>query len=91
MSLEKGPNPENKLFGKYEIDREGYVNFGDIARGELNMQSQYASRYVSGLDRPKLGEDLRIKGNPDDYHNLRIHKDDVEEFVKRVRAEREKQ
>jgi hypothetical protein len=27
---------------------------------------------------------LRFKGDPRDYHFLLIHKDDVEEFVRRV-------
>lgn len=86
--MEKESRAEKHL-GKYEIDEAGYVDFGDVARGELHMQSQYASRYVSGLDREKLSDGLRITGDPNDnYHALRIHKDDVEEFVQRVRAQR---
>lgn len=76
------------LFGKYEVDTDGFVDFGEVVMGELEMESQYASRYVSGLDRPKLAEDLRVKGDPDDYHFLRIHKDDVLEFIERVKRER---
>lgn len=85
--MEKIPNKE-KLLGKYEVDSDGYVDFGDVGRGELGLQSQYSSRYISGLDRPKLAEGLKVKGNPDDYHFLKIHKDDVDEFVRRVKAHR---
>jgi len=28
-----------------------------------------------------LGDGLRFKGNTNNYHSLKIHKDDVEEFV----------
>ena len=84
----EGPKIENKLFGKYEVDESGYVDFGDIARGELGMQCQYASRYVSGLDRPKLAEGLRVLGDPNvNYHGLKIHRDDVEEFIPKINKE----
>jgi len=73
-----------------------YVNFGDITRKKLGIQCQYASRYVHGKIEgwPYLGKDLRFKNDPiNDYHSLQIHKDDVEEFVRRVKGhcqEREK-
>ncbi len=72
---------------KFEIDENDFVNFGDVALGILNKQSQYASRYVDGRidDRPNLGKGLRFEGDPADYHFLKIHKDDIAEFIKRVR------
>ena len=70
----------------YEIDANGFVRFGEVAIGELKQQSQYASRYVNGEIEgyPNLGEGLRFEGDPSDYHSLRIHQDDIEEFVRRV-------
>lgn len=63
-----------------------YVNFGEVARGQIHEQCQYASRYVDGRHGfPKLNEGLRILGNPKDYHALTIHADDVPEFVRRVK------
>ena len=63
-----------------------YVCFGDVARGQLDQQCQYASRYVDGrYDYPNLGVGLRFIGDACDYHSLQIHKDDVEEFVHRVK------
>lgn len=72
-----------------DADENGFVNFGDVARQMLNMQSQYASYYVGGLgERPDLSGGLRFKGDPASYHSLRIHKDDVEEFIARVQNAR---
>jgi|AGTN01.1.fsa_nt_gi hypothetical protein len=82
---------------------EDYVDFGDVARSRLGMQCQYASRYVGGLcdyqnltSDPALGRTLRFleRSRPvssaDDYHSLRIHRDDVEEFVARVERVRQR-
>lgn len=75
-----------------ETNKSDYVNFGDLVRKRLHRQCQYVSRYVGGLcDYPDLGEGLRFmeRGKPvtysDDYHSLEIHKDDAEEFIKRVK------
>ncbi|MFA6446131.1 MAG: hypothetical protein WCW14_02675 [Candidatus Paceibacterota bacterium] len=85
---------ENKrIYESYEdrqvrLEREGFLKFGDAVRGPLGgMQSQYASRYVNGMlgEYPNLSEGLRFDGNPEDYHELAIHKDDVVEFVRRVK------
>ncbi|MFT7645149.1 MAG: hypothetical protein ACI9BF_000820 [Candidatus Paceibacteria bacterium] len=76
------------LASKYEADESGFVRLGDIALGEFEgLQSQYLSYYVEGRVRgyPKLGEDIRFEGHPTDWHQLRIHRDDVEEFVSRVK------
>jgi hypothetical protein len=74
-------------------DDTEYVNFGDVvARGRLHQQCQYASRYIDGRipGYPDLGHGLRFKGDTSNYHSYRIHKDDVEEFVKRVEDYRER-
>lgn len=64
-----------------------FVSFGDVARGQLDQQCQYASRWVGGRHGwPDLSAGLRFDGDPVDYHSLRIHRDDVAEFVARARA-----
>lgn len=96
--MEKFTPPE-KYLGKFEIDSEGFVLLGDIARGLLGRQAQYISSFADGLDgdTPNLSEGLNFKnmlntrtgeatGN---FHEYRIHKDDIEEFVKRVTEYRE--
>ncbi len=71
-----------------------YVAFGDVSRNRLGKQCQYGSRFVDGrfpneypdlASDPKYGAPLRIVGEPGDYHDYRIHKDDVEELVKRYK------
>lgn len=62
---------------------EEYTYFGDVARS-LGSQAQYCSRYLNGQgDYPNLGRGLRIRGTVANYHALEIHKDDVDEFIKR--------
>lgn len=75
----------------FEVDEQGYVEFGFVSRRFCGQQSQYASRYVDAFgghpkfkdEYPSLGEGLRILGNSDDYHSMKIHKDDIEEFVRK--------
>ena len=73
---------------------KNYVAFGDVSRNRLGKQCQYSSRLVDGQFRneypdlasdPKYGAPLRIVGELGDYHDYRIHKDDVEELVKRFK------
>lgn len=75
----------------FEYDEEGYVFFGDVSDNLLNQQSQYASRYAWGAfgEYPNLGEGLRFKGDFDDYHFLKIHKDDIQTFVDKVTKHKE--
>lgn len=69
----------------FELDHNGFVSFGDVARKILGSQCQYASRYIEGSipGYPNLGEGLRFQGSPGHYHSLIIHHQDVDEFVKR--------
>jgi len=60
-----------------------YVSLGDVCRNQLGMQCQYGSRYADNLCK-----DLRYIGTPADYHPMKIHKEDVEEYVRRVVAYR---
>ncbi|OGC55977.1 hypothetical protein A2797_01250 [candidate division WWE3 bacterium RIFCSPHIGHO2_01_FULL_48_15] len=64
-----------------------YVDFGEIAHQRLHEQTQYMSRYIHGRIKgyPNLGEGLRFRQrDPSDYHTYKIHKDDIEEFARRV-------
>ena len=76
---------------RLQFDAEGFVRFGDVARGLLSQQAQYASRYIDGTVEgyPNLGDGLEFKGDPSNYHDVKIHKDSVEEFVRRVREYKE--
>jgi len=86
-NFEKRTNLINVEGVDLQFDNEGFVMFGDVARNLLNQQSQYASRYADDLDKdyPNLGKNLRIQGDCGYYHGMKIYKDDIEEFVNRVR------
>lgn len=65
---------------------EDHVEFGDVARGQLNMQCQYGVRYLFPFkDYPHLGVGLRTTGDIGNYHFVTIHKDDVATFVERYK------
>lgn len=70
---------------EYLADADGYVDFGDVSRKELGKQCQYGSRYVTKLDEeyPDLGEGLRFRNLDRSYHEIKIHIDDIPEFVRR--------
>ena len=66
-----------------EMDEDGFVPFNaDRALG----QNQYASRYAAGQHGyPNLGDGLRWKNlDSSNYHDIRIHRDDLLEFHHRV-------
>jgi hypothetical protein len=73
------------------ITEPTFVDFGDVARGELQMQCQYASRYIRGRKdaEPALGEGLRFTHmDTGCYHDIKIHRDDVSTFVQRFKRHR---
>jgi hypothetical protein len=86
MFIQNRSGRRSNGMGKKKTDPD-FVDFGDVAREKCGDQCQYVSRYVDGRHgSPKLGDGLRFKGDPVDYHFLTIHKDDVETFVQRVMA-----
>lgn len=61
-----------------------YVSIRE-ASDRLNEQNQYTARYLEGTDNfPDLGRNIRYGGDPADYHNVKIHEDDVATFVARI-------
>ncbi|MEA2097935.1 MAG: hypothetical protein U9P70_02575 [Patescibacteria group bacterium] len=93
--MEKVEENTIEIMGEsFEVDEDGFVSFSDVASKILNGTTQQISRYADGRledgGYPNLAEDLRFSGKMDMYHSLRMHKDDVEEFVKRVEEYREK-
>lgn len=66
-------------------DCDGYVSFGTVARTFIGMQCQYASRYITGLaGSPVLCDGLRFRNLEQDYHDYRVHVDDVPACVDRI-------
>lgn len=60
-----------------------WVDLGDVCRGRLSQQAQYGCRWSESV-----GKGLRYQGDMRDYHAMKIHRDDVEEFVARVETYR---
>lgn len=78
---------EQKTLNELVADSEGYVRIGDVTHGLLNQQSQYISEYMDGRSTsPVLVDGLRVDVESFSYHQYRIHRDDVHEFIARVRA-----
>lgn len=81
-----------------EFNDDGYSPFGDFCRSRLGQQCQYGSRYIDGRIEgyPALGEGLRFNNgkrwgktqdlDASDYHFVRIHRDDMDEFERRYKA-----
>ncbi len=70
-------------------DEDGYVPFNQDRR---LGQNQYASRYADGRHGyAHLGKGLAWNGDPSDYHDLTIHRDDLVEFHKRVEKHKKDQ
>lgn len=72
----------------FEADAEGYVNLGDVSRNVFGRQAQYGNRFfdkkmADAMKIPYIGEGLRILGTTSNYHAMKIHKDDIEEAIRR--------
>ena len=70
---------------------QDFVEFGDVCRDRCGQQAQYGSGYLkASKTRPNLGAGLRFRGSHGhdldiaNYHDIEIHKDDVDTFVERV-------
>lgn len=81
---------EQRAFDDLIVYTDGMVNIDDVTHGLLHQQSQYISRHLDkSVPRvPFLGEGLRFEVDSSSHHDYNIHKDDVLEFVARVKAAR---
>lgn len=81
---------QQRNFDDLVVYTDGMVNLDDVTHGLMRMQSQYIARHLDkSVDRvPFLGEGLRFEVDSSSHHDYNIHKDDVLEFVARVRAAR---
>jgi len=88
MSLEK---PQRTLRERYllKTDKNGYLKIGDFSTQELQRQSKSVAAFLDGDEGTNpdinLGTDLKFQGSSGNYSDMKIHTDDLEEFIKRVR------
>ena len=94
------PTPEFYLFtdeqeetlDEMKVDSNGMVRLGDVTRNLLGEQVQYISQHLSGqAGVVQLGDGLNVDVSSSSYHEFRIHHDDVQEFVARLRTLRKMQ
>lgn len=67
------------LIPAYHEAMDDFIGLGGVARSRCNEQMQYVARVIQA--NPGVFDALRIRGNPREYHEMLIHKDDVEAFV----------
>lgn len=81
---------EQSAFESLVADADGFVRIGDVTHGLLHQQSQYISRYMDGSNPsvPVLVDGLRVDVSSVTHHEYTIHRDDVLEFVARVKGHR---
>lgn len=83
----KSSNIKEKYLSK--ADAEGYISVGAFATGELRRQGKSVAALIDGEagTEPEtfLGKGLRYKGESGNYSDMKIHVDDLEEFIRRVK------
>lgn len=87
MSLE-GFSTRDKYIHK--ADTEGFVRVGDFATQELNRQAKNIAAFLDGDEGTNpdinLGEGVRFKGSSGNYSDVKVHIDDLEKFINRIKA-----
>lgn len=87
----KGSEEIKPLKNKYKAkaDSDGYLYVGEFATQELRRQAKSIAAFLDGDEGTNvdvnLGEDLRFTGKSGNYHDMKIHIDDLDEFVGRVK------
>jgi archaellum component FlaC len=78
------------LKNKYasQADEDGYIFTATFATQELRRQNKSIASFLDndeGTGDYDLGKDIRFKGSSGNYSEMKIHIDDLDEFVKRVK------
>lgn len=87
MKIEERINPQS-LKEKYlsKKDENGFVRLGDISRQDFDgRQVQYIARLLDGSEGNNLSEGLKFEGNSGNYPDMKIHIDNLSEFIDRVK------
>lgn len=91
MSLESPNQNPPSVKEKYlsKIDKEGFVCVGDFSTQELQRQSKSVASFLDGEEGTEpdinLGKGIRFKGSSGNYSDMKVHINDLEEFIKRVK------
>ena len=91
MSLETPNQHRFSIKEKYlsKVDKNGFVHISDFATIELRRQSKSVAAFLDGdmgeNEDINFGKDLRFTSDSGNY-DIRIHIDDLETFIKRVKT-----
>ena len=91
MSLETPNQNPLSVREKYlsKVDKDGFVYVGDFSTQELRRQSKSVAAFLDGEEGAEpgtnLGNGIRFKGSSGNYSDMKVHIDDLEEFIERVR------
>jgi hypothetical protein len=91
METPKNFQERSSLRDKYlpKADKDGFVCVSAFATIELQRQTKNIAAFLDGDEGTEpdyfFGEGLRYKGNSGNYSDMKIHIDDLEEFIKRVK------
>ncbi|MCX6731463.1 MAG: hypothetical protein NTX55_00510 [Candidatus Parcubacteria bacterium] len=86
----ENPN-EISLVEKYrpQADADGYLSLSAFVTQELRRQTKSIAAFLDGEEGTNeeinFGKGLRFKGESGNYSDMKIHIDDLETFIQRVR------
>ena len=84
-------NNEKSIKDKYKIlaDENGFISISAFSNKELQRQAKNIASLLDGEEgmspEYNLGEGLRYSGKSGNYSDMKIHIDDLEEFIARVK------
>jgi hypothetical protein len=90
-NLDKGIEASKSLREKYlsKADSSGYIDIGEFATQELRRQSKNVASFLDGDEGSNndvnLGEGIRFTGTSGNYSDMKVHIEDLDEFVRRVK------
>ena len=91
MSLEFSQKPKNlQEILREKADNEGFIFLGDIPRNIFGgRQIKSIAAFLDGEEGLSpdinLGKDINFKGKSGNYSGMKVHIDNVEEFIERVK------
>lgn len=83
--------PEKSIREKYQsvADEEGYVSISEFCWAELSKQSKTIASFLDGDEglSPEydFGQGIDFLGSSGNYDRMKVHINDLETFIKRVK------
>ena len=78
--------PEIKEQYLLKVDSDGFLRLAEISRNEFGgRQIKNIASLLDGSEGVNLGEGLRYNGNSGNYSDMKIHIDDLESFIEKVK------